>query len=471
MQQHRSFTYLKMIEDIMLSLRFYQRLIGLFFFSCMSISLPLHASSIGAWQAIYSDDFFENGLPEQEKINLGKFLFFDKILSGNKNISCATCHHTMLDSGDGLSLPIGEGGQGLGVVRNTGVGDNAVHERVPRNAPPVFNLGLKEMTVFFHDGRLEVDESQPSGFFNPAGDNLPKGLESILAAQAMFPITSGTEMAGQAGENPIADAAAISDLAGEFGVWALVANRLKEIPEYVELFNDVYGITKDEITMVHAANAIAAYELFAFRADNSPFDRFLRGNYKALSREEWRGMYVFYKKANCDQCHSGKTFTDQSFHSIAMPQVGPGKGDGVMGNEDFGRERVTGLEEDRYRFRTPTLRNVALTAPYGHSGAFNTLEGIIRHHLDPVSSLMNYKCEKELILPYREDLAELDCLLMNDEATKIAIAESSDLMAQTLSSRDVKSLIAFLNALTDPDSVDLRDQTPAYVPSGLPLFD
>ena len=88
-------------------------------------------------------------------------------------------------------------------------------------------------------------------------------------------------------------------------------------------------------------------------------------------------MRLFYGKADCASCHSGAFQTDHDFHAIAMPQLGPGKGDGFRGREDFGRERVTGDPTDRFRFRTPTLRNVALTGPWGHTGAYATLEAVV----------------------------------------------------------------------------------------------
>lgn len=92
----------------------------------------------------------------------------------------------MADLGDGLSLPVGEGGLGLGVTRNTGDGLDAIHERVPRNAPPVFAMGVEFFDTIFHDGRIERDPSMPSGIASPAGKNLPEGLDNVLAAQAMF---------------------------------------------------------------------------------------------------------------------------------------------------------------------------------------------------------------------------------------------------------------------------------------------
>jgi cytochrome c peroxidase len=410
-------------------------------------------------------DFFQHA---PAKVELGRMLFFDKELSGNRNVSCATCHHTLTDTGDGLSLPIGEGGTGLGVTRDCGVeGSTLVHERVPRNAPHVFNLGAKEFVRMFHDGRVEADPKQPSGFLSPAGNELPLGLDSALAVQAMFPVTSMTEMAGQKGENTVANAAFAGNLAGAGGVWEQLAGRLQLIPEYFELFRDAYPgevLVPGDITFVHAANAIAAFEGTAWRATNSRFDRFLAGEKTVLSPNERRGMNLFYGKAGCVECHAGTFQTDQAFHSIAMPQIGPGKGDGPMGYEDYGRERVTGDVKDRYKFRTPSLRNVALTGPWGHAGAYNTLEAVVRHHLDPVQGLANYD-QEQAVLPSHETLDPFDFMATNDPFVTTAIAQANERKPVALNDKDVAALLDFLHTLNDPDSLDLR----ARVPSGWPL--
>jgi len=416
-------------------------------------------------------NFHDNGSPAEAKVALGKVLFFDKILSGNKNISCATCHHGLTDTGDGLSLSIGEGARGLGVARDTGSGPDAVHERVPRNAPPIFTLGAIEIDTLFHDGRAQVDATQPSGFSSPAGDDLPLILENILAVQAMFPVTSGTEMAGQAGENPVADAAAVENFAGADGVWPQLADRLRNIPEYVSLFNEAFGVTADQITYAHAANAISAFERVAWRADNTPFDRFLRGDKKAMSKSAKKGMKLFYGEAGCSGCHSGTYLTDMDFHAIAMPQIGQGKEHGFDGYEDMGRAAVTGDANQRYKFRTPPLRNVALTGPWGHSGAFDTLEGVVRHHLDPETSLDNYDCNTEPRLPSRADLDAHDCFVMNDPALVMNIKNANELEKINLSEKKIAYLMDFLHALTDPNSVDIRNDVPKRVPSGLSLAD
>jgi len=423
------------------------------------------------------DSDFRN--PTQEKVTLGKNLMFDKILSGNMNISCGTCHHTLTDTGDGLSLPAGEGAVGLGVTRDTGTAENAIHERVPRNAPPVFNLGAHDITVLFHDGRVEVNPAFPSGCKTPAGMNLPNNLENVLACQAMFPVTSATEMAGQVGENSVADATSVGNLAGPGGVWEQLAYRLQEIPEYVDMFKAAFPgdvVDASDITYAHAANAIAAFEGVNWRADNSPFDQYLRGNKKAMSKHAIKGMKLFYKSdddgKSCASCHSGPFQTDNSFHAIAMPQIGAGRGSNSPGNvggrEDFGREQVTGDPNDTLKFRTPTLRNVALTAPYGHSGAYDTLRAVVEHHIDTVDSLYNYD-QLQAVLPSREDLDALDFITMNDPARVDYIAAHNELAPMKYNDKDVDRIIDFLNALTDRSSIDLRSDLPRRVPSGLPM--
>ena len=399
------------------------------------------------------------------KIELGKLLFFDKILSGNKNTSCATCHHPLAATGDGLSLSAGEGGQGLGITRDAG----DIYERVPRNAPHVYNLGAKQFTTMFHDGRVMSNDEDPTEIYTPAGTFTD--LDNPLAAQAMFPPTSGTEMAGQPGENRIANAAAKPN--NEKKVWSLLTRRVMKIKAYRKAFKKVYPGTK--ISFVHIANSIGAFEAAAFRADNSPFDRFLRGEKSAMSKNAKIGWRLFKGKANCISCHSGVFLTDQDFHAIGIPQIGPGKGDGPSGFDDYGREQVTGDDDDRYKFRTPTLRNVALTGPWGHDGAYNTLEGIVRHHLDAVQAFEEYDLN-QAVLPSRVDLDDLDEeayeLLNKEDKERIeAFVDAIEIEPVYLSDREVQFVIDFLHALTDPASLDLRWTVPKSVPSGLPIAD
>jgi len=434
------------------------------------ISAPAFSAQKGKWnlpEPVTDADYPARNIAKEE---LGKLLFYDKILSGNKNIACASCHHALAASGDGLSLPVGEGGQGLGITRNTGTGADAIHERVPRNAPHVFNLGSYEFTTMFHDGRLAIDATHPTGFITPAGDDFLLGIDSPVAAQAMFPVTSGAEMAGQGNENDVSIA---NTEEGVRGVWRVLTKRVTDIPEYLAMIFDVYpnlSGDKSQVDFTHIANAIGAYETVAFRADNSPFDRYLRGDWNAMSSNAEEGMKIFNTKAKCIMCHSGKFQTDEQYYSVGIPQIGSGKGDGLNGQDDFGREQFTGDSADRYRFRTPTLRNVAITGPWGHDGAYNTLEGIVRHHLDPVNSL-NYYDTNQAVLPSKSDLDPTDFVVHNNEASRSALASSIELDQINLSEEEFANLMEFLHALTDTSSLDLRSTVPSKVPSGLTLAD
>ncbi len=425
-------------------------------------------------QPLTDADFYER---DEKKEELGRLLFHDKELSGNRNISCATCHHVFTGTADSLSLGIGEGGHGLSIIRTTGTGLEAVPERVPRNAPAVFNLGARQFTRMFHDGRVAIDPTQPSGFASPAGADLPLGLDNPLAAQAMFPVTSTTEMAGQRGEGLIGTAAADGNLAGEYGVWDLLARRLQEIDGYFELFAEAFPEIQvaEQITYVHAANAIAAFEAGVWRADDSPFDRYLRGDKAAMSLKAIRGMKLFYGRAACSTCHAGALQTDHEFHAIGVPQFGPGKGDNATpdytdGHDDFGREQVTGDPDDRYRFRTPTLRNVYLTGPWGHDGAYSDLEAMVRHHLAPAKSLHRYD-PAQAMLPYMEDMDEEDWKVMNDPARVALIESAIEIEIPSLRDREVEAILAFLDALTERRLLELWRDLPTEVPSELPVYD
>jgi cytochrome c peroxidase len=403
------------------------------------------------------------------KYELGRMLFFDKVLSGNKNISCASCHHPGFGSSDNLALGIGEGGQGLGNQRTTGYGKDAIHERVPRNSPAIFNLGHRDIKFLFHDGRVRFDHRYPSGIISPAKQALPEGLDGLLAAQAHFPVQSATEMAGQPGENPIADAAAIGDLAGPKGVWNLIAQRLRSLGGYINLFQKAYpeSVLKiDDIDYTKAANAIGHFEDHAFKSYKTKFDF----GYP-LSEKEIRGANIFYGKAKCSQCHSGELFTDQNFHSIAIPPIGNGKGDGYMGRDDYGFARETGRLSDIYKFRTPSLRNVTRTAPYGHNGAYSSLAEMIKHHANPRKALFEYDPVKQKVqLPYRADLNEFDFILLQNQEVLEAIANSCNIGFLDINDNDIDDIISFLYTLEEINfDQKFLDLVPSNVPSGLPV--
>ncbi len=401
---------------------------------------------------------------EPARVELGWLLFYDPILSGNQTVACATCHHPRFGTSDGVSLSIGDGGIGLGPDRVTDP-DNLPEQRIPRNAPGLFNLGAAEFSVMFHDGRLEADPNQPSGIRTPLGESMSEGFDSVLAAQAMFPVLSADEMAGHYSENPISRAVRMGHLSLDDGAWDQIAERVDAIPEYRARFDRVLGLGA-QIEFTDIGNVLADFIRFEWRADESPFDQYLAGD-ATLSDPAMRGMDVFYQTAGCGSCHAGRFQTDHGFHAIAMPQIGPGKAARFEEHaRDEGRMRVTGDPADAYAFRTPSLRNVTQTAPYGHAGSYADLESTIRHHLDPVGSLLAYD-PSQAVLPDFDGVEDFWVMSNQDEVQAIADANALEPMA--LSDAQIADLIVFLEQLTDPVAAAGRMGVPDVVPSGLPV--
>ncbi|WP_163849748.1 cytochrome-c peroxidase [Pseudooceanicola aestuarii] len=410
--------------------------------------------------AVTPSDFFPL---DPEVVMLGRDLFFDPVLSGNRNIACATCHHPSLASGDGVSLGLGEGGRDLGLNRRLDMATAPSH-RIPRNAPALFNLGAREFGVMFHDGRVQTDKDAPFGIRMPDRAALERPVPSALAAQAMMPVTSAEEMAGHPGENLIADLARDQRFQGAGGVWDVLCKRVEAIPGYSTRFARIIGPDRS-LHFTDVARALAEFIAFEFRATATPFDAYLAGDATALDAAQRHGMDLFYGPANCASCHSGTFQTDHGFHAIGVPQLGPGKvADSAY---DYGRGAVSGDDPDRYRFRTPSLRNVAKTAPYGHSGAFATLEGIVRHHLDPIRSLASYDPAEAVLPDLGGDTG--DWAVLHDQEELIRIAAAVEITPVTLSDTQVADILAFLDALTDPRATTGRLGAPDSVPSGLPM--
>lgn len=441
-------------------------------------------------------DYLYDGAPDDALVELGRNLFFDPILSGNRNISCGTCHDPAFGSGDGLALGIGEGGAGAGPDRTT---KDPVTGRVPRNAQALWNIGARGYTAMFHDGRVEALGT--ADIRSPANRDLPKDVSSVLAAQAFFPVTSPIEMAGQFGENYIANAAHTEN---QTAVWSMLAARVAAVPGYLDELRAAFPEieTASDFEYIHIAEALAAFQTVAFRSDQSPFDQVLRtGDPSHLAAAAQSGLELFCGKAGCARCHSGPLLTDHDFHAIATPQIGPGKGHGSdrtywqssgfpVRTEDEGRHRVTLDDTDLFAFRTPSLRNVTLTGPWGHSGAFDRLEDMVRHHLDPETSLLNF-AEENVQLPQlariqrlssrgsdirfspledhrREPYVARDRWVMASSDLTARIAAANELEPVLLSDREIADILAFLDSLTDESAKDRAFLVLESVPSGLP---
>ena len=380
---------------------------------------------------------------------LGQALMFDPILSGNHDVSCATCHLPAYATGDGRSLSIGAGGTGLGPERT-----NPTGAFIARNAPAVFNIG--QLRHMFWDGRVEVDDR--GRFHTPAGAKLTPAMTrafefGAVSAQPMFPVTSRAEMRGATGN----ELARLHD--DDFtGIWAGLMRRLGAIPEYRMMFEEAYPGTKFErMNFAYASNAIAAFLVSKLTLRDSPWDRFLAGDDRALTPQQLEGARTFLT-LKCSICHNGPTLSDDQFHNVAIAQLGPGQAEGMEGRDDFGRMNVTGNPADRYRFRTTSLRNVELTGPYGHDGAIASLRAFIDHYSESDKKLGAF------------DPSQLEPLLRGTvlpNTSSILATRDTLLNGVVLTPAIVDQLMAYMSALTDPAARDLSRMTPSRVPSGL----
>jgi cytochrome c peroxidase len=401
-----------------------------------------------------------------DEARLGQLLFYDPILSGNKSVACATCHHPAFGTADGVSLSFGDGGIGLGPARSVDP-ENIPEERIPRNAPALFNLGAHEFTVMFHDGRLAADPTKPGGIRTPMDADMVTGFASVLSAQTMFPVLSRDEMAGSHRENDIGRAVRQGLIAGSGGAWDLIARRVADVPAYADALTRVYPNIDQpsDIAFTDISNAIAVFMAHEWRSDTAGFDAVLKGDL-TLDGPAQSGMNLFYGDAGCATCHSGPFLTDHDFHAMGAPQIGPGKSATFEDHHrDEGRFRVTGNPADLYAFRTPSLRNVALTGPYGHAGGHKDLDAFIAAHADPVAALTTYDPTQAILPTFDVD----DFAVLNDPAQLAAIAQAVIVQPVTLTQTDIADLVAFLDTLTDPISKTGRLGIPKTVPSGLPV--
>ncbi len=408
------------------------------------------------------------------KFRLGQMLFFDPILSGTRDVACATCHLLGRGTSDGVDLAVGVDAAGLAENRRP-LGEPRVH---PRNSMDLWNRGHASVRNMFWDGRVSEVDAPVSRFQTPMMDFLPDGIESVLAAQALFPLAGEEEMLGLPGDrsapglpgghgdkpNEIALAAAGLDedepelfvavhdalmrrLLGQAGTpladWQIAYRRL-----VADAFPDTL---LGGVTMGDLANALGHFQALAFVTRDTPWDRYLGGDRGAIDRAAKEGALLFYGKARCAACHSGPLLSDFQFHSLAVPQIGPGVdvsgGDDESG-DDRGRYEATRIPRHLYQFRTPPLRNVTLTAPYFHSGAVASLEEAIALHLAPPDPS-----------PHETEA----------EAARRASFSRTLRRGVVLGEDERASLLAFLQSLEDDQAGSRALIVPESVPSGLPV--
>lgn len=288
--------------------------------------------------------YLEGNAYSKEREELGKMLFFDPRISGSNVMSCATCHNPSFGWSDAQPKAVGHG-----------------HKTLGRKTPTILNLAWTEKMMW--DGRF-----------------------SHLEGQALGPIGSEAEMNGV--------------MIGEHSF----ANEIKSIKGYQDLFAKAYP--KEEITADLIAKAIAVFERGVVSSD-APFDKWIKGNNKAISEEAIQGFVLFNTKAKCATCHSGWSFSDGSFHDIGV------------NDDDIGRGKFLKLKSQQHAFKTPGLRNINQRAPYMHGGSESTLEEVV------------------------------DFYNQGGKAKRESLSDS--ITPLNLSDKEKKSLVAFLHTLTSRD--------------------
>ena len=178
-------------------------------------------------------------------------------------------------------------------------------------------------------------------------------------------------------------------------------------------------------------------------------------------------MELFYGKAECSSCHSGILFTDQKFHALAIPQFGPGRTKRMDPyTRDVGRMGESDRIEDMYKFKTPSLRNATLTSPYGHNGAYPTLEGIVKHHLDPLRMYKKWK-PSMANLPKANWLEKIDFVVFSDKREQKRLLSRIDINQVDITETEINELVSFLHSLTGKSKNERPLGRPNSVPSGL----
>lgn len=263
--------------------------------------------SLREWRLPKYAPYPKGNKPTKARIKLGKMLFFDPRLSGDGNMSCATCHNPALGWSDGLPTARGVKSMVLG-----------------RATPTIINTAYNKIQMW--DGRKKSLEDQAMG-------PMEATVEMNMDTEKLFK-------------------------------W------LNSNPGYRRAFKSAYP--GQPINADTVSKAIASYERTVL-SRNSRFDRWIRGDKRAMTRQEIQGFKLFVGRAKCADCHSAPNFTDDGFHNVGLKSFGNSE-------PDMGRYAQRPLKLMKGAFKTPTLKDITRTGPYFHDGSAKTLEEVIEHY-------------------------------------------------------------------------------------------
>lgn len=339
-------------------------------------------------------------ISNRAQVLLGEKLFKSTLISGNKNISCLNCHDPKLGTSDGKILSQTHDGKGV----------------LKRNSPSLFNTGLPSRVHMFWDGRVSFkpalhEFNTPDKNFNgpnPPRNDITKMMTSALAMQVIFPMASYEEMRGAVNENDLASAKT------NLEVWDLIVSRIQNNKELNNYLINAYP-NENKINIGHIGEAISQYIREVFHSNQSPFNKYLNGNDDALTMKEKNGFQIFIERGKCIACHQGGELGLNTFYaSIGIPQFGA-----KPYQLDLGRSAVTGEDFNKMFFRVPSLLNLAVTGPYMHNGAYETIRDVINHY----SNIAVFLDSFDLNLSRTQDLP-VEIEILNDTKTKKEIFNS-----------------------------------------------
>jgi cytochrome c peroxidase len=346
----------------------------------------------------------------------GKIFFESKKLSLNGNISCLTCHIAKKGSSDGIPNAAGIYGTGESGER---IKSGALI--VPRNTLALWGVGSKGFETFFWDGRVDFSNEKNISQF---GSHQPS--EDPLITAVHLPVV---EIRETLDEDSFVLKHKLESLGGAKNLFEAIVYKLKtEEKEAITSLAEKLNKTVVEIKFIDIARSLASFIRNEFKLKSTKFDKFVEGKI-SLSNKELNGALIFYGKGGCSSCHSGSHFTNFNFYTIPLPQLGFGKnGFGI----DYGRYNTTFNPKDLYKFRTPSLRNVDKTGPYGHSGSAKNLREAIIYHYDPLSLL---------------DIDKYNSLQRHEYYKYLVKSDTANII-NFLSMREVNDLESFLKTLS-----------------------
>lgn len=408
-------------------------------------------------------------------VKLGQLLFFSQTLAAGYDVSCGTCHHTDFGGTDGLSLSVGPipknpatVGPGREIDPHRDLDPSADGgPNMHRNSITSFNAALFDRSLMF-DGRVFVLDAQtvPGGhgqkIRTPESGQAPdvNPLDGLMEFTMKGPIVNDNEMRSFFYTDLPTPADYREHLMQRLrGNVDTQYNPIPEAPaNWLERFRAAFGQPEGQpeelITMLNVQRALAAYIKSQIFVD-TPWRNYLEGDDKAISRDAREGARLFLSDVSegglgCVNCHAGDRFSDEAFHNVAFPQFG--RGFGRAQRSDVGRWFETRMDEDMQAFRTPSLLNVAVTAPYGHVGAFATLEEVLAYHANPREAVESYDFTLSHLPQFKDGKVEYPHAerFTRDALSRANFAAAEQLLpARNLTRGEIRQLVAFLGALTD----------------------